>query len=1499
MQRQYFYIIFVFFIGITLSMTLFLYAKHLERHHIYDEFQDVAQEYTFIIRNKMQKMITITQALTHYYKESIPTTEKEFKQLTQLIAQISPHIDIGWTVYVPNKDRIDYETYMQQLYPNFKFVEYDETDKLIPVTQRDFYLPLIYIVTNGEDYLQGFDYSTLPNWWDTVKKARDQGTFLASPPTQIATELNTKNYSIGLVSPIYKQGLPIETMTQRQQAFHGAISTIARIQALIDTTRPYFSHYHNDLAIHIKDITEPSAPILVYEHNPILKNHDVLTYSTAFKLLDRVLQITWKIDLMQSTHFYNHRPYYILLIGLLITFFVVSYLYKSLSYTHLLEKEIKCRTQSAIEKEKLLRSIIDNLPQLIFWKDKNSIYIGGNKKLVTINQFASTDDINGKTDFDMIWQEQAHAHQKLDHQLMEKDEVELRVVERITYQNGISAWLEMNRIPLHDINGQVIGILGTAEDVTRRQEAEILLQEYNQRLEKEVERRTQALLEKNEQLQVAHERFTAVLDGLEAVVYVADIETYEILFINKYAQNLFGKEKGNMIGKKCWQVLQNAAQKCEMCNVDEQVVLSRLEIGKTSWEHYNRVTKSWFLIQDRRIQWINGRTVRLSIFTDITERKKTEQNLQRALEWRSAIFNNSSIGILIGTVVDNTHKIIEVNDKLIEITGYPREELLGYTSEILFPDYQSFSKINTHFCQEGVQNQNGYFPEVKLIRKDGSAFWVEINGRFIKRTTTLDSFIWIIADITERKQAEHALRASEERFNLAMQGANDAVWDWNIQTNKVYYSERWRTIIGYSSKELAKGFKTIFELAHPEDRLKVAQRLSDYLERRTTTYEITFRMKHKQGRYIWILARGIAMWDKKGEPYRMVGTFMDLTKQKKIENELRKNEKRLRRSQQLSHLGTIEWDIMADSVHLSEELWQIADRMATNKILSFETFLNEFVYSDDREAVREITLVVIKEHKPMSIEHRIIRPNGDIRYVYCSAEAIYDEKHNPLYFIIAIQDITERKQIELNLKQAKESAEKANQAKSVFLASMSHELRTPLNGILGYTQILNRDDSLTNKQRSAIETIHRSGEHLLTLINDILDLSKIEAGKLELVSHDFNLPYFLQDIVDLFTMRAQQKGIEFIYEQSPDFISQTDEDTQGFPVIIRTDEKRLRQILLNLLSNAVKFTRQGNVKLHIAHHGNQLYVNVTDTGVGIVKKEIKTIFLPFQQVGNHEAHAEGTGLGLPITKKLVMMMGGELQVKSEMGQGSEFSFHIPLLVTRFTQLATKTQKNDKIIDYQCKDGKPVKIKILIVDDNQINREILINLLQPLKFTIETAVNGQDALDKAHSFRPDMILMDLKMPVMDGFTCAQHLRQTSIFSEVIIIALSASTYEHDRERSLEAGCDEFLSKPIDEEELFNIIKHYLNISWVYDALPIAMDKLTLSVEKTISLPPQEKITDLFELAKVGHIRAVIDQATTLQNENPEWQAFTSEVIQLAQTFKSKKLKTLLQQYLSES
>ncbi len=620
-------------------------------------------------------------------------------------------------------------------------------------------------------------------------------------------------------------------------------------------------------------------------------------------------------------------------------------------------------------------------------------------------------------------------------------------------------------------------------------------------------------------------------------------------------------------------------------------------------------------------------------------------------------------------------------------------------------------------------------------------------------------------EIIERKRIEQALRESQERFELAMRGANDGLWDWNVTTGEAYYSPRYQEMLGYCDLAFEPKIDEFIKRIHPEDQDFVINQIYKYIHRHISTFEITFRMLHKQGHYIWILSRGTGLSEESRKMTRIVGINIDITEQKKVEEAL---------------------------------------------------------------------------------------------------------------------------------KQAKEEAEAASRAKSEFLANMSHELRTPLNGILGYTQILKRSPTLPKTDHAGVQVIHQCGTHLLTLINDILDLSKIEAGKLELSPTVINLEMLLKGVVEICQIKARQKGLSFIYQP-----------LSSLPTAVEVDEKRLRQILINLLGNAVKFTNEGRVTFSVKIIDNPIKKNrlsvgdsqpmkmiqfkVEDTGIGMTPDQLEKIFLPFEQVGDISHRTEGTGLGLTITQRLIERMGSQLNVDSIFGKGSCFWFQLNLPISVESLVQVEPNQFCEIVGFV--GGKR---RILVVDDKRENRSVVVDLLQPLGFEMIEAGNGQEGLEKLLNFHMDLVIADLVMPIMDGFEMTRRIRALPELKNIPVIATSASVYQWDRQQSQDAGCNDFISKPLQVEEFLHKIKTWLQLEWQYEKTE--MNLILDEQEPTIDfiLPPHETLLNLVKLAKRGRVLELEAEAKKLKQQDPRFHGFASRIQSLAQDFKLTQIKELLAQ-----
>ena len=883
-------------------------------------------------------------------------------------------------------------------------------------------------------------------------------------------------------------------------------------------------------------------------------------------------------------------------------------------------------------------------------------------------------------------------------------------------------------------------------------------------------------------------------------------------------------------------------------------------------------------------------------------------------------------------ILDVDGALIDFNPALPERLGYLPDGLYGkHIADLLPPEYRS----SLHTILRRSSDHQVLTYRLPVVAHDGTLIPLEAKvsrGRWAGR----EALFVIARDVTERLELEAELRKSLATLKAQYKNIPIPTYTWQKQGEHFVLSDYNDAAAAVTQGHIARYLGVTAEEMYSDQPEIVEALVRCYtqkipIQRQTRSRHLTTgELLHLVFRFAFV------------PPDLVLMHTEDVTERVQVEEALRESEEKFRTLSAAAQDAIVMIDGRGEITFWNEA----AERMfgyslpeavgrAVHPLLAPPEYQPAYEAGMARYAATGEGIVFGKP-----FEMTALRRDGSVFPVELAiSDVVLRGEHHA---IAIIRDISRRKEDErilmatiseldealLRANELALAAESASLAKSTFLANMSHEIRTPLNGILGYAQILLVDPNLTPKQREGLEIIQRSGQHLLSIINDILDLSKIEADKIELHLTDFNLPAFLDDLTAMIRIRADQKGLLFNYQPfdfqhdrplTPEELA--DETGRHWPFVVQGDEKRLRQVLINLLGNAVKFTESGSVMLKVgwapeeepdederigltAHVAKgepaislrKIRFQVEDTGIGIPAGQLEAIFDPFQQAHISYSRAEGTGLGLTISRRLVQMMGGELYVESTVGEGSTFWFDIEMPLVRSAPVEEEYTLPSAFPPALAFEGPPRKI--LIVDDRAENRTLLNDLLRSLGFETAEAENGQQAIEIAAKWRPDAILMDLLMPTMDGFEATRRIRQIPALKEVVIIAISASALEDEREKSLQVGCDAFIAKPVQTDRLLDQLGQHLGLTWVFAPTPEPVDRASTMETTPMEMipPPPAVLSTLYEHAMRGDLRAIHREIERLVAADPRWQAFVAEIRRMADAFQIDEICYLLETYL---
>ena len=674
-------------------------------------------------------------------------------------------------------------------------------------------------------------------------------------------------------------------------------------------------------------------------------------------------------------------------------------------------------------------------------------------------------------------------------------------------------------------------------------------------------------------------------------------------------------------------------------------------------------------------------------------------------------------------------------------------------------------------------------------------------------------------ELAERREAEERLRRSEQRYRRIVDTASEGIWELDEHYATTYVNRRMAEMLGYEPQEMVG--RKLSEFLFEDDLAWLPARIAARRQGLTERFEQRYR--HKSGSTVWMHVSATSVRDAER---RFLGSFamlMDITERKRAEEEVRRTWGYLAETQKLTHTGTWVADPTTAPLYWSEELFRIFEFEPERGLPTRDQPLQR-IHPEDLDKFWQAFQRAINDKVDVDVEYRIVLRDGIVKHIYGVGHPVLNASGELVEIVGTAVDITERKLAEGELRkhrenledmvrhrteqlaEAKARAEAANREKSRFLANMSHELRTPLNAVLGFSRLLKSGPDVTPRQQEALDIIVRSGEHLLNLINNVLDMAKIESGGVALEESEADLHQLMHEIQSLMGVGAAEKGLRFNLERAPDL-----------PRFVALDASKLRQVLINLVGNAIKYTDAGGVKLRAGLSGQDgpegvhIRFEIEDSGPGIRQQDLHRIFFPFVQLGEQAPTRAGTGLGLAICKQYVELMGGQIGVASEPGKGSVFYFTIPVRVLP-SVAEPEEPRHGRVLGLA--EGEPC-YRLLIVEDQAENRLLLRRLLDPLGFELREAVNGQEAVSLFEQWHPDLIWMDIRMPVMDGLEAVRRIRLTKAGASTKIIALTAHALEEERRPIMSAGCDDFVRKPFREQEIFDILARYLRLKFIYE------------------------------------------------------------------------------------
>ena len=774
-----------------------------------------------------------------------------------------------------------------------------------------------------------------------------------------------------------------------------------------------------------------------------------------------------------------------------------------------------------------------------------------------------------------------------------------------------------------------------------------------------------------------------------------------------------------------------------------------------------------------------------AMIEDITlEKQKAEQ-----LKVLSLIAEDNTNAVII---LDVQGAITWVNKSFVKITGYTLQEVKGKRPGMMQgPDT---NPETVAYLQEQISSGRSFDCELLNYTKSGAKSWMRVQGQpIINSKGKLSGFFALEQDITQEREDRQKLKEYESRYRKAFEKIGDNVWEHDFSTGKIYFSNTESHLLGYTFSDFTDNADLWWNRTHDDDRLILEQNDARYRAGEIDHHVLEYRIIHKDGSVRWVMDRGVVIeLNSENKPLKIIGTHTDITERKQAEELLKREEQKYRSIIANMNLGLLEVDTEEKVIFTNQSFCEMSGYDYEELIGKRASHI--YVKEENIELI-ESKNEARKRGSLDAYEIAVKNKRGQLRWWLISGAPRYNDAGDLVGSIGIHLDITDQKQLETDLTEARELAESSTRSKEVFLANMSHEIRTPMNAILGMTYQLTKTN-LDSKQLFYLDTINSASENLLVIINDILDISKIEAGKLNLESIGFEPQIVLGHAIKVMMHRAEEKGLSITISNCDLVLS---------PVLLG-DPYRLNQVLLNLISNAIKFTEKGGVDVSFTVLKDEparqtVLVQVKDTGIGMEELFVRNLFEKFSQEDvSVTRQYGGTGLGMSICKDLVELMEGEIKVESKKGIGTTVSLTVNFAKGSAADLPSKPV-------FSINKDMLANKKILVVDDNNMNRLVAKTILHDYGALTVEAVNGQEAVELLQQYPVDLVLMDIQMPVMGGIEATTIIRR-DISQSLPVIALTANAIKGDNEKYISAGMNAYLSKPFTEADLLQIVSAWL-------------------------------------------------------------------------------------------